>query len=162
MTTVLILRVPKGRGFCIKLESTDRGIFKLLVETLKSFVPPPLREYDPTTHQWTVAASAANRVHRWLDYASTNLHAQVECLSSESDYEPEDEWTPPPPPKQPKQSGADDAFKALHLLPSAPPEVVKAAYRALAQKHHPDHGGSTQEMQRLNKAWELLAKHVAA
>lgn len=31
---------------------------------------------------------------------------------------------------------------------------VKDAYRALAQKAHPDHGGSDEEMQRLNAAYE--------
>jgi curved DNA-binding protein CbpA len=42
------------------------------------------------------------------------------------------------------------------LLPSAPPEVVRAAYKALAMKHHPDKGGSTELMQAINQAYERL------
>jgi curved DNA-binding protein CbpA len=42
-------------------------------------------------------------------------------------------------------------------LPSAPPEVVKAAYRALAVLNHPDKGGETEVMQRINAAYRRLA-----
>jgi len=56
----------------------------------------------------------------------------------------------------------DDPYRALHLLPSAPPEVAKAAYRALAQIHHPDRGGSHEAMQRVNTAWETLSRSLAA
>ncbi len=34
-----------------------------------------------------------------------------------------------------------DAYRTLHLLPSAPPEVVQAAHRALVKMHHPDVSG---------------------
>lgn len=47
------------------------------------------------------------------------------------------------------------AYAALHLMESAPPEVVRAAYRALAAMHHPDKGGDTRIMQNLNLAFEL-------
>ena len=35
-------------------------------------------------------------------------------------------------------------------------EIISAGYRALAQKHHPDHGGSTEAMQEINAAAERL------
>lgn len=35
-------------------------------------------------------------------------------------------------------------------------EIISAGYRALAQKHHPDHGGSTEAMQEINRAAERL------
>lgn len=47
-----------------------------------------------------------------------------------------------------------EAFALLFLLPSAPLAVIKAAYRALANIHHPDHGGNTETMKRLNSAHE--------
>jgi hypothetical protein len=37
----------------------------------------------------------------------------------------------------------------------------QAAYRAAAQRHHPDQGGEDAEMQRVNVAWALL-KALAA
>ncbi len=48
------------------------------------------------------------------------------------------------------------AYAHLHLLPSAPAPVVKAAYKALARLHHPDTGGSTEAMQRINAAVEQI------
>ena len=38
---------------------------------------------------------------------------------------------------------------------------LKAAYRRLANEHHPDHGGSNEEMQKINAAKKLLEKKVA-
>jgi DnaJ homolog subfamily A member 2 len=52
------------------------------------------------------------------------------------------------------------AYRELHLLPSAPPEVRRAAYRALAMLHHPDKGGDVETMKRINAAWECLGVEV--
>ena len=49
-----------------------------------------------------------------------------------------------------------DPYRVLQVLPDAEPEVIQAAYRALARKHHPDMGGSQLEMATLNAAWETL------
>jgi hypothetical protein len=58
--------------------------------------------------------------------------------------------------------GADPAFPELHLLPPAPPELVAAAYRAVALLRHPDRGGSMAAMQKLNAAFgELKVRGVA-
>jgi hypothetical protein len=46
--------------------------------------------------------------------------------------------------------------QVLHILPSAPPEVVRAAHRALARRYHPDAGGDTLTMQRINHAADQL------
>ena len=51
---------------------------------------------------------------------------------------------------------ADDPYRTLQVIPEAEPEVIRAAYRALARKHHPDLGGSQAQMALLNAAWETL------
>jgi curved DNA-binding protein CbpA len=51
---------------------------------------------------------------------------------------------------------AIDAYHVLQVAPDAEPEVIQAAYRALARKHHPDVGGSQVQMAMLNAAWETL------
>jgi hypothetical protein len=51
-----------------------------------------------------------------------------------------------------------EAYRTLHLLPSAPDEVVKAVYRALSKIHHPDMGGRTSDMQGINEAFERLTQ----
>jgi DnaJ-class molecular chaperone len=52
------------------------------------------------------------------------------------------------------------AYRELHLLPSAPPVVVTAAYKALSKLAHPDKGGTTRQMQRVNEAYGTLAKRL--
>lgn len=60
-----------------------------------------------------------------------------------------------------KQTGAQTQsgnHATLFVLNSAPEEVVRAAYKALAIKHHPDKGGDTQTMQRINAAFDAIKK----
>lgn len=52
--------------------------------------------------------------------------------------------------------GGNGSHAVLHLLPSAPAEVIKAAYRAMSLIHHPDRGGSTEAMARINDAMDKL------
>jgi hypothetical protein len=37
-------------------------------------------------------------------------------------------------------------------------EIIRAGYKALAQRYHPDHGGDLAKMQELNAAMERLRK----
>ncbi len=50
-----------------------------------------------------------------------------------------------------------DLYKVLQVDPRAEPEVIRAAYRALALKYHPDVSpGSQDHMAALNQAWGVL------
>jgi curved DNA-binding protein CbpA len=50
-----------------------------------------------------------------------------------------------------------DPYKVLQVDPDAEPEVIRAAYRALALRYHPDTvTGSQERMAILNQAWEIL------
>jgi curved DNA-binding protein CbpA len=53
-----------------------------------------------------------------------------------------------------------DYYVVLQVHPSAEPEVIKAAYRVLAHKYHPDHGGDPARMAVLNDAWDVLGDPV--
>tara|TARA_R100001244_G_scaffold36778_3_gene33647 strand:- start:2019 stop:2399 length:381 start_codon:yes stop_codon:yes gene_type:complete len=55
-----------------------------------------------------------------------------------------------------KPMSVNRAFKILHLRQSAPDFVVKAAYRALSLKHHPDQGGEAEVFKKINTAYQLL------
>ena len=43
----------------------------------------------------------------------------------------------------------EDPYRVLGLHAGAHTRVVRAAYRQLAQEHHPDHGGDPAEFQRI-------------
>jgi curved DNA-binding protein CbpA len=57
-----------------------------------------------------------------------------------------------------------DAYHVLQLQPTAEPEVIRAAYRALASKYHPDRDASSyaaRRMREINEAYALLRAPAA-
>lgn len=44
--------------------------------------------------------------------------------------------------------------EVLEVSPTASPEVVRAAYKQMALKHHPDRGGSDAGFQDVQRAWD--------
>jgi hypothetical protein len=155
MTTIYI-KSFEGQ-YLVRFRGDDPTIFRLCVESLKSYIRADRRGYDPQAKYWHIDEGAELSFRKWLDYARSSLHARIEW-EGESDYESE----PQPPPKSwQQQSVYLGPYNTLHLLPSAPPELIKAAYKCLAMKYHPDHGGSTQAMQKINEAYELLAERAA-
>lgn len=49
-----------------------------------------------------------------------------------------------------------DAYGVLGVSPQASAAEIKAAYRSLVKRHHPDAGGDAQRIVALNAAWEQL------
>jgi DnaJ-domain-containing protein 1 len=141
MTTIYLSLT--GDQVSVTLKSSDREAFAFLIEALKDRVPAYDRTYSPASKEWLIDASARADLEMWLDDAREVCGASVE-------------WQPTKH-KRTHTRTAPDAFATLHLLPSAPPEVVRASYKALAMKHHPDHGGDTEAMQKINEAYRRLA-----
>ncbi len=139
MTIIFITKQTDG-NFSVRLDGPD--VFREAVQTLKEHVPSHRRSYDPQRRVWIIKQCAVEQLRRWLNYAEYTLGAEVE-------YE-----------EQPLSETAS-AFTVLHLLPSAPPELIKAAYRCLAQLHHPDRGGDGEEMKRINSAFESITRGLA-
>jgi curved DNA-binding protein CbpA len=52
-------------------------------------------------------------------------------------------------------SGANH-YEVLGVSPTASADDIRSAYRNAARARHPDAGGSADEMQRLNAAWQVL------
>lgn len=51
---------------------------------------------------------------------------------------------------------ASTAIKILNLKDSFSLKELKSAYRKLASKNHPDHGGDLNKMQLINESYDLL------
>jgi hypothetical protein len=120
-----------------------------MVDGLKA-IPAHARTYSPETKVWAVREPYVEQVVNLL--LKHFPHATVVGERARQSA------PPPPPPKAPTVG----PHAALFLLPSAPPEVVDAAYRALVKIHHPDRlpepekatGNAT--LARINVAYQAL------
>jgi hypothetical protein len=152
MTTIFITKASDG-AHSVRLSSHDTYIFKMMIEALKGYIPACNRVYVPDRKTWRVDAYAHDCLQGWLSYARTTFSAQVQWSGSAADADPEAEWTPPPP-----RQKVVDPYQTLHLLPSAPPELIRAAFKCLATIFHPDKpGGDEERMKAINRAYEKLA-----
>ena len=52
----------------------------------------------------------------------------------------------------------DTHHTTLGVRPDATREEIRSAYRALALKHHPDHGGSVERMREINLAYAAIVE----
>jgi hypothetical protein len=110
---------------------TDHGVRLVfpydieMVEGVKA-IPAHARTYSPESKVWTVRDPYIDRAIALL--LKHFPHATV--IGERARHSA----PPPPPPPKPQYA----AHSVLYLLPSAPPEVVDAAYRALVKLHHPD------------------------
>ncbi len=105
------------------------------ITVLKDRIPAGCREWHPDRKAWWIhalyAARAIDLMRDWWPSVEVIRPGQHAGAENTRRY-----WTPPPPPSPPPPREA--AYRTLHLLPSAPPELVEAAGRALARIYHPD------------------------
>jgi hypothetical protein len=127
-----------------------------MIDDLKAAIPYPFRDWNPARKVWTVAPAYADLALEIL------LHhfptADVPGRSGEAGRSRSHSHVPPGP--RPLRH-RDARYAVLHLLPSAPPELIEGAYRILARLHHPDRGGSTAAMQEINEAIADLRERSA-
>ncbi len=112
-----------------------------LVDALKGEIPGHARTYDSTAKSWTVAPAYAGVAIRLMYQAFTDVEVIDAAAGPGFD------------------RGGDPreaALVVLHLRPSAPPELVDAAYRTLARLNHPDRGGDHDAMLALNQAYDAI------
>lgn len=141
--------IERSAGLDLRFGCVNEIAFLLRLEDLKQRIPAPARRWSAERKTWRVSAAYKDALREW----------QAEWFDGPRRRTP----TPPPPPRSawPPIDGRVEAYRALHLLPTAPPELVKVAYRTLATLHHPDKGGDTATMQAINAAYELLGKGAA-
>lgn len=118
--------------------------------------PPAFREYDPTKQRWRVhltrlplALNFARRHFEQVDYRLLPEWVQMQVAAARTGSE---RVRPGAPASEPQES----PYSVLCVLPTAPWEVVRAAYKALVMLHHPDRGGDTETLQRINCAYTEL------
>ncbi len=134
-------RAPLGRrrwdGAAVLTFPFDRW----LVDALKAEIPGHARVYDPVAKSWTITPAYAQVATRLIH----EVFPDVEVIGA-----------PNPPPFDRGTGTQEDPYIVLHLRETAPQELVTAAHRCLAKLNHPDAGGNTAVMQRINAAVEQI------
>ena len=127
-----------------------------LVDELKAQIPAHCRAWTPQTKTWWIAASFVNLAARLAEGYFDVEHMDAPRGRGRASSAP-----PPSPPPRPLHP---DPFATLHLLPSAPRELIEAAYRTLVKLNHPDlrpeheQALATTTMARINRAVEDLRR----
>ncbi len=109
-----------------------------LVDALKAQIPVHARTYDPETRAWTVRPPYTDMAARLMFTVFPDTEIVVYRGSAGPGFD--------------RAPHAGDPYRTLHLLPSAPRELVTAAHRCLAKLNHPDRGGDHDVMLALNHA----------
>ncbi len=142
------IEVERG-DYLIKVSADEAFDFQDAIQGLKDFIAPPYRRWQPSSKSWRILPEGQLYVMDWITVCRDQFKAEVT-------------WGKAKPHTRRETKPVPDPFAALYLLPSAPVEVVKAAYRALATLHHPDHGGDVEKMKQINAAYSEATNRLAA
>jgi len=159
MITILIVE-HRFTGYSVKLKSEHADEFEEAIASLKRLIPAYSRRYSPPLKEWRIELAAEDCLREWLDYLARNFAIQIEERQGGPAAGGGAHSRRPQPPAQPSKT--EQAFATLHLLPSAPPELIKIVYRELAKLNHPDRGGNLRAMQEINAAFDHLAAQLGA
>lgn len=127
---VASLRLADNDIFIIVEAPYDAGF----TETLKQSIPQKKRLWDGNDKAWYVVKDQLDKLTHILD----KYYDETILLNF------------------PVQDTATDAWGKLYLVQGAPIELIQAAYRVLAKKHHPDTGGDPEKMKQINVAYKEL------
>ena len=143
MSRATIAKLPdyyRPFAWSLKIKISDGDTFHSFIDALKENVCPSDRKYDADNRRWLFCPEAMPDVFDTLNAYGIGYDGAK---------------TPPPPPP-PSLMNRQMALAQLFLLPNAPADVITAVFRVLAKKYHPDTGGSTEQMQQLNAAMEVI------
>ena len=159
MPSVLRIEYDPHSQYCTLFHSYNKRFVSFINGGIK---PSSYRRYDPGTKRWMVHASRlplvvsfGRRYFDHVDYRSLPEDLQIKVVKvMESAYNMGSFAAVAPTPT------STGPHAVLFVLETAPWEVVKAAYRALALKAHPDQGGTVEDFRKIQGAYnELKVKY---
>lgn len=123
------------------------------VDDIKSIIPRDFRKWDKDNRVWLVHVSELNAL---IDILKTYYDVTINISNKKfksllNDIVKLNEY----------YNDADDDYSVLYLLPNAPEEVVKASYRALIKKYHPDVNDSGSDIsKKINIAYNRIKRGI--
>jgi hypothetical protein len=142
MTCRVHIEPDVTRGWWISFTTSHPSEFAQVVGAIKG-LPPAARRFNPERRAWWIADEPS-------------LRQLADILPGINSYFRKSTSSKTPCGVAPR--AVMDAFTALHLLPTAPPELVTAARRTLARTLHPDVGGDLRAMVTVNSSADIAAE----
>lgn len=120
--------------------------------------PESYRRWNPDRRRWEVyceklllVVSMGRRFFNHVDYSSLPERIQITIAKHAKEHADDCK-------KSIRTTDGENPYQVLHLLPSAPFELVQSAYKTLAFLSHPDKGGDKDQFQRIDAAYRQLKK----
>lgn len=130
-----------------------------------SLTPTSYRQWNTRKRGWEIHISklaqvvaVAKKYFECVDYSSLPESMQIELVAKLSVFK---EASVPPKESSVPLAKSITPYNVLYLLPNAPMEVVRAAYKALAFMSHPDKGGDPEVFKKITKAFEEIEAQVS-
>lgn len=156
MNNILKIIYDPDTQFCTLKHGYNKRFFDFVKFGVK---PLSYRRYSPDKKNWEVHISRLPLVVAYgkkqfthVDYSSLPTDLQMDLVSQLNNLSE----------RTVAQWHAPTAYELLHLLPTAPIEVARAAYRALAFIHHPDRGGNSEVFREITEAFEEIEDHLCS
>jgi hypothetical protein len=150
MSSITISEFEERTGYASVYFSQNNKFIQFLKMCIK---PIALRYYNPDKECWMV--------HKDM-LPATIKYARTQFSQIKVDLPPTIIIDPPGTPytigDSPDYSGHSSPFKTMFLQEDAPKELIQVAYKTLALLFHPDRGGNSEDMVKLNQAYAELAK----
>lgn len=152
MENILRIEYDKTTSFCTLIHPYNKRFIDFIRFNVK---PQSYRRYNPDSKKWSVHVS---RLPAIVSYGKNHFsHVDYRSLPTEYQIKLVAEMKNGMPGVSKIVLRDTDPYSVLFVLPGAPWEVVRAAYKALVLKYHPDHGGSQEDFIRIQNAYETLS-----
>lgn len=147
----LVIEYDPETRFCELYHPYNKRFVTYVSQGVK---PLSMRRFDAESRRWSIhvnktpqIVSVAKHYFEHVDYRSVPPDIQIKIVQfAEKSGDP----------MQLSTSKRKTPYEVLFVTTDAPPEVIKAAYRALASKYHPDHGGDEDKFKKVDEAWKKL------
>lgn len=144
---MILVLIPEDDWVVLKTNKIDSTFTNFIRYSIK---PVGYRRYDRRRRVWLIhwtrlplIASMARRYCHHVDWSRLPDKWQMFMVGGQVVEDPCQETNP---------------HELLYVLDDAPFEVIKAAYRALAQLHHPDKGGDQASFRAIKAAFEEIQR----
>jgi hypothetical protein len=138
--TYIFVRHRRDGKYEVRFNAEQTQDYRRMLLSLKTYFPVVAREYNSKLRTWLIEDKSGNEVDRWRAKMVEELNPLMEFVC-----ERQDVW----------EAAIQESYRTLHVLPSAPWDVVHGAYLVLGALCRTTDAGPDQ-LERINVAYERL------